>query len=276
MIDIHCHILPNLDDGSRDTENSLAMAEFAFEDGIRTIIATPHFIPEIFYTQTEVVFDRIKRLEKHLKMAEIPLNILPGMEVHLTLDVPQRLANGSVLTLNDTGKYVLLEFPMNSVPAYAGQVIFETMLKGIKPIIAHPERNKEIAEDPQILYQLIEKGCLVQVTAGSLTGHFGPKIQQLTQDFLRLGWVDFIASDAHDTVRRSFRMKEAWAKTAELVGEAGAKQLFIGNPTKLINGEAIKKGDMEPYPQYRRRVSHKKKETFFKRLSRFLQGGEGN
>ncbi|GAB6179476.1 exopolysaccharide biosynthesis protein [Desulfotomaculum defluvii] len=271
MIDIHCHVLPGLDDGPQALEVSLQMTEMAVKEGITEIVATPHCIPEVFFNEGKAVLSKTREFQEILDAKGIPLRILPGMEVHLTLDVPARLSSGSALTVCDFKKHMLLELPLNSVPAYAGQVIFEIMLKGIKPIIAHPERNKEIAENPRVLHELIEKGCLVQITAGSLTGRFGSTIQELTQEFLSLGWVDFIASDAHDTIRRPFQMKEAWARAKELVGEERANQLVIGNPTKLINGEAINKADIEPYPEQRKRVRHRKDKGLLGRLSRLFR-----
>ncbi|ABO51500.1 PHP C-terminal domain protein [Desulforamulus reducens MI-1] len=262
MIDLHCHILPNIDDGAKDQAISLEMAAKAVQEGITTIIATPHCIPEVYFTERQAILSAVAELQKLLDGAGLPLKILPGMEVHLTLDAAQRLAQGSALTLNDTGKYVLLEFPMNHVPAYSGQVIFEIMLKGIKPILAHPERNREIIESPQVLYQLQEKGCLVQVTAGSLTGRFGSKIQQLTQDFVRLGWVDFIASDAHDPIKRPFLLREARLVVEELVGRERALQLVLGNPEKVTKGEAIGKGEVLPY-QLTRGEKRKKKGLWY-------------
>lgn len=257
MIDLHCHIIPNFDDGAKDQEVSIEMARLAIKEGITTVIATPHCIPEVNLLERKAVLVAVTELQGLFDRANIPLKVLPGMEVSLTLDLSQRLANGSALTLNDTGKYVLLEFPANSVPAYAGQVIFEMMLKGFKPIIAHPERNKEIIEHPRILHSLIEKGCLVQVTAGSLTGRFGSRVQEITREFVRLGWVDFIASDAHDPIRRPIQMKEAWGVARELIGEEQANELVLGNPQRVLNGEAIPKGEILPYPTTRKKASRK-------------------
>lgn len=261
MIDLHCHILSNIDDGSRNIKTSLEMAKLAVDEGVKVVIATPHCIPEVFFTERRAVLSGVVELQSALNRAGIKLQVLPGMEVHLTLDVPERLANGSALTLNDNGKYVLLELPMNSVPAYAGQVIFEIMLKGIKPILAHPERNRDIIEAPQLLYELIEKGCLVQVTAGSLTGHFGTRIQQLTKEFIQLGWVDFIASDAHDPIKRPFLLKEASLIAEDLLGSERALQLVQRNAEKVIKGEVIYKDSILLYQRVK--VNKKKKKGFW-------------
>lgn len=259
MIDLHCHILPGLDDGPPDIETSLELARAAVKEGVRFIVVTPHCIPEVFLNERQAVLKAVAEFQSRLEAADVPLKIAPGMEAHLTLDLPERLTKGSVLTLNDAGKYILLEFPMNTVPRYAEQVIFELMLKGIKPIIAHPERNREIIENPNLLYGFIEKGSLVQVTAGSLIGKFGSRVQQRTGDFVRLGWVDFIASDAHHPVRRPFMLREAWEAAKDIIGEERANALVMGNPHKVLKGEAVCKGEVPPYPSIKGKVSRKKR-----------------
>lgn len=266
MIDIHCHILPSLDDGPQDMAESLQMARSAVQEGINTIIATPHCIPEVYFTEQSMILQKVAMLQERLAGAGVPLQVLPGMEVYLTLDVPERLRKGSALTLNGQGTYVLLELPMNSVPSYAEQVIFEIMLQGKKPILAHPERNKEIIENPLILQRLIEKGCLVQITSGSLTGLFGSKIQQSTEEFVRLGWVDFIASDAHHPLKRPIMLKDAWLAASNLIGEAGARELLMGNPEKVIKGEPIRKKEILPFQLPKQKGGTKKKKGFWSRL----------
>ncbi|SHK76024.1 tyrosine-protein phosphatase [Desulforamulus aeronauticus] len=272
MIDIHCHILDSLDDGPQDMEVSLQMARNAVQDGITKVIATPHCIPEIYFNEKQAVIEKVEVLQERLDDVGIPLRVLPGMEVHLSLDVPQRLISGSALTLGDKGVYVLLELPMNSVPNYAGQVLFEIMLQGIKPVIAHPERNKEIIESPKKLQLLIEKGCLVQVTSGSLTGFFGSSIQQLTEEFIRLGWVDFIASDAHDLRKRPIMLEKARLAAAGLIGEEGAWGLVSGNPERVINGEVIRKKEILPYQFRGIKGKTKKKKSFWLGLSALFKG----
>lgn len=263
MIDIHCHILPCLDDGPEDMETSLAMARDALGQGITTVIATPHCIPEVFFNERNAVMEAVMNFQNRLEREGIPLRVIPGMEVHLTLDVPQRLAGGSALTVGDLGKHVLLELPLSTVPGYTEQVIFEIMLKGIVPIIAHPERNKGIAGNPQLLHRLLEKGCLVQVTSGSLTGEFGQRIQKLTKEFLQLGWVDFIATDAHHPVKRAPLMKQAYLIASELMGEETANKLVLDNPWRLLKGESISKGNVLSYSSCEKSNRKKKNISFF-------------
>lgn len=262
MIDIHCHLLPGLDDGAQNIEQSLELARKAVEEGIHTVIATPHCIPEVYFNEGEAVLEKVRSLQEELRCVGIPLKVLPGMEVHLALDIPRRLGTGSALTLGNSGKYVLLEFPLSSVPSYSEQVIFEIMLKGIKPILAHPERNKEIIEEPTILYNLIDKGCLVQITSGSLIGGFGTKIQKLSSEFLKLGWVDFIASDAHHPQKRPLVLREAFNIAASIVNENEARKLVIENPQRVINGHPILKGEVAPF-LLERRIKKKKRKTGF-------------
>lgn len=119
------------------------------------------------------------------------------------------------------------------------------MLKGIKPILAHPERNRDIIDEPEILHRLIEKGCLVQVTSGSLTGQFGGKIKTLTSQMIMSNWVDFIASDAHDAIRRPVALKEAYQVAVGLIGESAATKLMLETPQRVIAGEPIIKGEVQ-------------------------------
>lgn len=125
MIDLHCHILPCLDDGAKDYDMSLSMARLCVNEGVSTIIATPHYMTEVFSINKAKVIQCIKDLQARLDDEKLPLKILPGMEVHLSLDVSQRLASGEALTLNDTGKYVLLELPLSSVTSYTNRLFLK-------------------------------------------------------------------------------------------------------------------------------------------------------
>lgn len=273
MIDIHSHILSGMDDGAQCWEDSLLLARAVLEEGVHTVIATPHCIPEVYFTEGRAVLQAVAEFQSKLAAAGVPLKIMPGMEIHLTLDVPARLTSGSALTLNNTGKYILLEFPMNTVPRYAEQVIFELLLKGIKPIIAHPERNKEIIENPDILHNLIGKGCLVQITAGSLTGVFGHRVRQRASDFVRLSWADFIASDAHDPVKRPFLFRAGWEAAKDLVGEERARALVLDNPQRVLEGKAINKGEVPPYRALQGKNGRQKR-SFWSGLASIFKRGD--
>lgn len=258
MIDLHCHILPCLDDGPDSLELSLEMAKQAVAEGITGVIATPHCIQGLYFSNGTVVLAAVAEFKEALAEAGINLDIWPGAEVRIELETAKDIASGSVLTLCNLGKHVLLEFPLGSVPPNVGQVIFELMLAGVRPIIAHPERNKEILAEPQLLSGLIEKGCLVQVTAGSLTGDFGSQVQEFTKEIIGLGWVHFVASDAHDHQRRPLKLREALVLTEQSLGAEGAREIFVVNPLKVTRGEMIALRESLPYIRKKQRSGGKK------------------
>ncbi|MDO7786888.1 phosphotransferase [Desulforamulus aquiferis] len=258
MIDIHCHILPCLDDGPESMELSLEMARTAVKEGVTAVIATPHCISGVFYNERKDVVPVMEAFKHRLNMEGIALDIYPGLEIRLEPNIAAKVADRQLLSLCDQGKYLLVELPLSSVPPNTGQVVFECMLKGIRPIIAHPERNKEIIENPQLLFKMLEKGCLVQITSGSITGDFGSGVQNFTKEILKHGWVHFVASDAHHPIKRPLKLKEARLVTAQLSSEDNAKLLFEENPLKVIRGETIENHEVLPFPKGRSSIKKRK------------------
>lgn len=212
MLDIHCHILPGLDDGPATWGQSLEMAYIASEDGIRRIVATPHFIKGSYEPSVKKVLFLTEELNKKIKREGLNLEILPGMEVYLEPDLPQMLKRGEILTLNNQKKYLLLEFPLDSIPSHSERVFYELRLQGIMPIIAHPERNQEVLQNPQKLLPLVEKGLLTQVTTSSLEGHFGSKCREVANLLLKHKLAHLIATDAHFNPYRMPRMKKEYER----------------------------------------------------------------
>jgi protein-tyrosine phosphatase len=222
MLDIHCHILPGIDDGPATWDQSLEMAYTASKDGIRKIIATPHFIKGGYEPSVKDVLTLTEELNNRLKKEGLDLEILPGMEVYLELDLPQLLKADEVLTLNNAKKYLLVELPPDNLPHHSERVFFELRLLGIMPILAHAERNQVIAENPHKLFPLVEKGLLTQVTAASLMGYFGSKCRETALLLLRHKLAHFIASDAHYMPGRMPRLKEAYTKVQDNMPETYA------------------------------------------------------
>lgn len=208
MIDIHCHILPCIDDGSKDIEMSLEMLKIAEEDGINKIIATPHFYRGYFENDYKEVLKKIEELNTVAKEKNIGVEILPGQEIFLDNYTLQYYKDGIVKGLNDTN-YMLIEFSPNTLPSNAIDIIYELKLKGIKPIIAHPERYSYVIDDITLLNRFIEENCFFQLSSGSITGVFGKKIQKTSMQLIKHGICDFVASDAHSTRRRSPKIKES-------------------------------------------------------------------
>ncbi|QJC90396.1 tyrosine-protein phosphatase [Bacillus inaquosorum] len=208
MIDIHCHILPAMDDGASDSADSIEMARAAVRQGIRTIIATPHHKNGMYENEPAAVREAADQLNKRLIKEDIPLTVLPGQEIRIYGDLERDLAEQQLLSLNDT-KYILIEFPFDQVPRYAEQLFYDLQLKGYIPVIAHPERNREIRENPSLLYHLVEKGAASQMTSGSLAGTFGKQMKAFSLRLAEANLIHFVASDAHNVKTRNVHNQEA-------------------------------------------------------------------
>lgn len=236
LIDIHTHILPGLDDGARDLEQSLAMAEVASKDGVMLLVATPHVITGVFDNHKENILKQVLKLNEFLKDSGVNLPILPGAEYYLEPDLPKRLADGELLTLNNTGRYILVELPTTMVPEYTDNILYAMQLQGITPIIAHPERNLGLARKPELLLEWAERGILAQVTSGSITGWFGRRVKKRALKFLQTGAAQLIASDGHDARGRSPVLKLAFQELEHRWGNELARTLTYINPDLIING----------------------------------------
>ncbi|MED3731329.1 tyrosine-protein phosphatase [Geobacillus stearothermophilus] len=237
MVDIHSHILPGVDDGAAAMENAIVMAQAAAKEGITTIIATPHHQNGTYENPRPAVLSLAAELNDELKRRGIDLTVLPGQEVRIHGDLLDGLARGEVMTLADT-PYILIEFPPDHVPKYAEQLLFDAQVKGFIPIIAHPERNVEIIEYPERLYQLVKRGALAQLTASSVTGHFGKNIKMFSFQLIEANLAHFIASDVHNTKTRPFRLREAYETVRKEFGTE-ALYYFRENAEQLIRGQAV-------------------------------------
>lgn len=237
MVDIHCHILPETDDGATSLEESVAMCRAAAADGIKTIIATPHMFDGVHTTPERDAIRR--RIARVMEAAGNCVQILPGGEVRYSYEIFQEAENPDTrIKLNGTS-YMLLEFPFQSVPPNIEMTIFQILSAGITPVIAHPERNKRIQQNPKIIADLVERGAFAQVDAGSLTKSFGPESYQSAKKILESGLAHFIATDAHHQDRRRPILSAAVAVAAELVGADYARSMVEDNPEALVNDRAI-------------------------------------
>ncbi|WP_434167467.1 tyrosine-protein phosphatase [Peribacillus frigoritolerans] len=218
MIDIHCHILPGVDDGSADMKESLNMARKAAEAGITHIFATPHHLNEKYVNIKSDIIDRAVRLNESFQLENIPLTIHLGQEVRIHRDIFTSLEKEEILTLDDNGTYLLLELPPGRVPTYTQEVIYELLLKGITPIIVHPERNKELIENHKLLFELVQEGALTQITSGSIIGNFGKSIQSFSKKIIEHNLAHFIATDAHNIGSRGFTLQQAYETITKTYG----------------------------------------------------------
>ncbi len=240
MIDLHCHILPGLDDGAASLEESLAMAGLAVADGIKGIVATPHTLNGVSTNAVLDILFAVSALERALAAGGISLRIFPGSEAHLVTRMALKIKNGEICTLNNNGKYVLIELPSQSVPAGVKQEVFELKLGGITPIIAHPERNAAIQNNPDILRELIHMGALAQVTAMSLLGDFGPGAGECAKRLLENRLVQLIASDAHSPRTRPPLLSQAVEEAARILGNPReAEAMVFGRPAAILTGHPL-------------------------------------
>ncbi len=238
MIDIHCHVIPGIDDGAQNMKTALNMLRAAAADGVAHMIATPHYIRGSFDNDSSLVQSRYRTLVESAAEAGIDICIYPGSEVFISYAIPQWIEDGVVCTLNHSS-YVLLELPITGQIEYAKDTIFELKLKGYTPIIAHPERNEELAVQPNRLHEFIERGALAQVNAGSLTGLYGRAAKQAALTFLRHGMVHFIASDAHDCWNRAFGLSESRGIAEREIGKDMARQLYETNGYDVLHDKRV-------------------------------------
>lgn len=238
LVDIHCHILPGIDDGSKDWETSIKLAHAAVKDGITHAVVTPHTLNGRYLNHKKDVIKLTAEYQKRLKDENIPLTVFPGQEVRISGDLPQALDDDDILFLDEDGRYMLFEFPSDDVPSYAKDMIFKIMQRGITPIIVHPERNSRILKEPVILQELIEQGCLVQITASSYIGTFGKDIEEMSRKFIEAGQCSCFASDAHDLPKRQYEYSEALEKLSNEFGQ-GVAQEYRDNAQALVNGDNV-------------------------------------
>ncbi len=232
MIDIHCHILPGIDDGPSGIGESIQMARIAVEDGITTIVATPHVKDTVH--PASAIEKRVADLNGHLQALDIPLKVLPGADVNAFLN-PSLMKD---YTIGETN-YILIEFPHTHIPQNAKDILFNISLQGLLPIITHPERNASVIKNPDFLFELLYANVLVQLTAESLTGEFGPDVRECALYLLSRGAVGCIATDAHSCGWRPPVLSEGVKVAAGVIGMERALQLVVANPEAVITGREL-------------------------------------
>ena len=269
MIDLHSHILPKLDDGSRSVGESIGMCRISYRDGVRTIVATPHTLTEPYQNDRVTILSKVRELngmigrfgarnlafggknpkseKSHHFQSEIcnlkseislhsALEILPGSDVRLCDEILPYVDQGKVATIGDTERFMIVEFPFYSIPYRAEDILFELMARGITPVISHPERNVGIEQRPERYYEMIRMGCLGQVTAMSLTGGFGSHIRRFAGKLLRRRLIHAIASDAHGIDGRPPGLMAAVREAGKIVGRAEAIKLVTEYPRAITQG----------------------------------------
>lgn len=236
MIDIHCHILPEMDDGPVELEATMKMLSMAEDDGISHIIATPHYQCQDVPTMQDID-DRVSLVREEMDKSGLRIELLRGADVRLTYELLDCISRHALPTLNGS-RYFLLELP-DLLPPHFGELIFEARLKGYVPIVTHPERNYTLLASPRRSELLRESGALLQITAMSITGEFGKQIKKYALQLLKMGCVDFVASDAHSTNRRVPVLSRAYREVLELLNKEAAGKIFMENPAAVIENREI-------------------------------------
>ncbi len=227
VVDIHCHLLPGMDDGARSWEESLKMARIASESGINTVVATPHWIQgTVWEPNPDVVRKKVSELNKLLRKNSIPLSVFPGMEIGISENVVELVSSGRVLTLAE-GRYVLVEVPFFSLPVGIEEIVYRLVDRGFFPILAHPERSRDIQKNPKRICDLVDNGALIQITAGSLCGCFGDKAKQCALELIELDAVHIVASDAHSSDKRPPILSKAMEMVKRIKGREYTNRLLL-------------------------------------------------
>ena len=235
MVDIHCHILPALDDGAESLDQALEMAEMAIADGITHVVATPHADNQ-FRFDFDLVQERRNELQARLGDR---LKLGTGCDFHLSLENLQEVRTCPTRYSINQKRYLLVEFADFTIPPAMDEALRGLQALGLSPIITHPERNRLICLQPQRLLRWLREGCYAQVTAQSLLGKWGESTRKQVEEWLDQKMVHFFASDAHNTRQRPLLLKEAYRAVAARWGEAVAASLFDENPLAAFEGRVL-------------------------------------
>jgi len=239
MIDLHTHYLPGLDDGAKSLEETLAMAEMAWRDGIRRVVVTPHVAEGQWETTPEEIAQKMEEVQAACREQGLGLEFISGAEVLIGDDLPERVQDGRAPTLAGMGQYLLLEFPFVGLPLCTKDVIFQLRLQGVRPIIAHPERYGEFQQEPERFYRFAVDGILGQVTAQSLLGGYGPQPKRTAELFIKHRWAQIIATDTHGPTNRPPILSEAVQAAAALIGEEEARKMVTETPQRILEGRPV-------------------------------------
>lgn len=237
--DIHCHLLPGLDDGPAHWDDALALARCLVADGIGTVIATPHQLGCHEANTVERIHERTAEAQRRVRAAGIPLRVLPGGDARVRDHLPALVRAGRVATLGGRGRHVLLELP-HDICLPLGRMLYELDAAEVVGILSHPERNPALMGDHGRLRAWVEQGCLVQITAASVVGDFGAAAQRACRRLIDDQLVHFVATDAHNVHRRPPRMRLAFEQVIAWSNRALATRLFISNPQAVADGRVVR------------------------------------
>ncbi len=237
MVDLHCHVLPDVDDGAESIEESLKMLQRAAAGGVEIVVATPHFIRGAY----QVDFLERQQMTVDLQRAAdedgIEIQIKSGVEYYLSPQILEDTDKLGEFTINNNGRYILFELPMQTIPPSLEEIFFKLKVMGITPILAHPERNVWICRDPNIIFDFVTKGCITQVNVGSILGYYGGQSRKAAQILLNHGMAHVIASDMHSA--NSPTLDQALPVVEKLLDKERALRMFMENPRHILEGKAL-------------------------------------
>jgi protein-tyrosine phosphatase len=237
MIDLHCHMLPGIDDGPKTMEQSLEMARFAVEHGTRRCMLTPHIEPGCYDNDSDSIRQAFEVFQERLAAENIPLQIGMAAEVRVCAELPGLIEQGRIPFLGrwQNMDLILLEFPHDHIPVGADKLIDWLIRRDILPVIAHPERNQGVMRQPEKIEPFVNRGCLLQITADSVTGLFGEISQKLALALIQKGMATLIATDAHNMHKRRPTLKAARDKLLPIIGATEVQALFSGNAEAMLS-----------------------------------------
>ena len=236
LFDIHSHTLPKIDDGSNSWDETMAMVRQAHETGTTDVAITHHMIRRSDYDKENEITEKFAALKEHLEKNDIPLNLHLGAELYYSPDLE---LTHKISTYNNNGRYFLVEFPMQGIPRYCDDKFFEFIVDGKNPILAHPERNLGIIRNPMRAYDFVQKGVLLQMNAGSLTGMYGETVRQAALQLLDARLIHFVGSDGHNNTKRPLVIRDAYDIIIQRCGETYATKIFQEFPWNAMSGNEI-------------------------------------
>ena len=245
FVDIHSHTLPGVDDGAPSFEVALAMLEVAWDQGVGTMVLTPHLRPIDGPDKEGEHRERFDELKEAARTTGLEIDLHLGSEIAFRFNMSEVAAWPSGHLAE--GRYVLTDLPPGPLSPGLEQAYFELRSDGFKPILAHPERHRELSSNPEQIDRLRQQDLLLQINAGSLLGRFGRRAQATAEMMLERGWSDFIGSDAHDLEKRPLSLlSEARERVLHLCGKMEVERLFCRNPSCVLSGEAVLRGEDSP------------------------------
>ena len=236
-VDVHCHLLPGVDDGVRDWEESRACLRMAVEEKVSTVLLTPHIWPGKYPNSPEALRTAFQEWRARAAAAGVESHL--GAEVYFSRDLAERWRRGELLPMGDAGRYLLVELPLLLMPQGVAQALFDLRLLGVEPVLAHPERYPYVADKLSLLEPIAAAAVPFQLTTHSVAGLFGSRIQKAALAILEAGWAAALASDAHGPVQRAPMFREAVRLVANRYGKEAARRLCIENPRRLLEGRDL-------------------------------------